>query len=102
MSNTQQQSYLAGMQEVIGKTASFALTTLFFVIYAFAKNDNQSVKSINLDTLGVFAYLALFWFIYEVITFVMYLLFSMFLNERNKRQPQTQPPVQEIIEPKID
>ncbi|MGL4758480.1 MAG: hypothetical protein ACRCXZ_04040 [Patescibacteria group bacterium] len=79
MSNNPHVTYLAGMQEVVGKTVSFVLTTIFFVLYAFAKND----QNITLTYINVFAYLALFWFVYELITFVMYILFSLFLNGKN-------------------
>jgi hypothetical protein len=95
MSNNNQSHYLAGMQEVVGKTVSFIITTLGFVLFAAAKE----TQTIILNPINVFAYLALFWFVYELVTFVMYVLFSMFLNERSKSTPAPTPeqPIDETI-----
>ncbi len=93
MSNNNNSHYLAGMQEVVGKTVSFIITTLGFVLYAAAKAPDL----IELNPINVFAYLALFWFVYELVTFVMYVLFSLFLNEREKRTPIAEPKVDETI-----
>jgi ABC-type transport system involved in multi-copper enzyme maturation permease subunit len=95
MSNNNQSHYLAGMQEVVGKTVSFIFTTAGFVIFALAGVG----QIITLNPINVFAYLALFWFVYELITFVLYVLFSMFLNDRSKSAPTPTPeqPVDETI-----
>jgi hypothetical protein len=77
-------NYLAGMQEVVGKTVGFAITTIGFVIYAFARDQ------VVLTPVNVLAYLALFWFLYELLTFMMYMLFSLFMKGGAKQaQPVT-------------
>jgi hypothetical protein len=67
-------NYLAGMQEVVGKTVSFVVTTIGFIIYAVAKD------KVELTPVNVLAYLALFWFLYELITYMMYIVFSLFFK----------------------
>lgn len=75
--------YLAGMQEVLGKTIAFIFTTLLFVVYSFATVSQMIV----LTPIQILSYLALFWFLYELFSFIMFLLFSLFLKERKSVAP---------------
>ena len=82
MSN--QTQYLAGMQEVLGKTIAFLFTTLLFVVYAFA----TQYQLITLSPIQILSYLSLFWFIYELFSFTMFLMFSLFLKDKKAIVPE--------------
>lgn len=72
---SQNPSYIAGMQEVVGKTLAFIGTTIGFIIFAYAKDTNNGII---LTPLNVLSYLALFWFVYELLTYLMYVILSAF------------------------
>lgn len=73
--------YLDGMQEVTAKTSSFVFTTLLYLVYVSARTDMM----IALDPVKLLSFLALFWFLYELFSFILYTLFNLFFNERNKK-----------------
>jgi type IV secretory pathway TrbL component len=68
-------SYIAGMQEVVGKTLAFVGTTIGFLIFAYAKDNNNGIV---LTPLNVLSYLALFWFVYELLSYIMFVILSAF------------------------
>jgi hypothetical protein len=83
-------SYIAGMQEVVGKTLAFVGTTIGFIIFAYAKDTNNGV---NLSPLNVLSYLALFWFVYELLSYLMYVILSAFAKSSARNLPE---PIEEV------
>jgi hypothetical protein len=79
-------SYIAGMQEVVGKTLAFVGTTIGFIIFAYAKDTNNGV---NLSPLNVLSYLALFWFVYELLSYLMFVILSAFAKNSANNTPAT-------------
>ena len=71
---TQNKTYLSGLPEAVAKFVAFAITTLFFIVYAWALGD----KKVILAPLEVLQYLALFWFLYESFSFITFLVLSYF------------------------
>jgi hypothetical protein len=85
-------SYIAGMQEVASKTIAFIGTTSFFIIWAVAKDFNNGI---SLTPYNVLAYLALFWFLYELLSYIMYVILSAFAkgSSRNNIKAIEEAPV---------
>jgi hypothetical protein len=83
-------SYIAGMQEVVGKTLAFVGTTIGFIIFAYAKDTNNGVI---LSPLNVLSYLALFWFVYELLSYLMFVILSAFAKSSAKNLPE---PIEEV------
>ncbi len=78
-------SYIAGMQEVVGKTLAFVGTTIGFLIFAYAKDNNNGII---LAPVNVLSYLALFWFVYELLSYIMFVILSAFAKNSNKALPE--------------
>ena len=96
--NNQDQMYLSGMPETIAKFGSFFLVTTMYIIYALADNN----KTLTLSISNILIYLSLFWFLYELCSFVLFLLFNYFLKSGIKKvstanQSYTPPTQQESV-----
>jgi hypothetical protein len=78
-------SYIAGMQEVVGKTLAFVGTTIGFLIFAYAKDSSVGIV---LSPLNVLSYLALFWFCYELLSYIMFVILSAFAKSSARNLPQ--------------
>jgi len=64
--------FLSGLEETIARFASLILSVLFFSIYIVA------VEQVSLDWKSASLALAFFWFVYELIAFILFTVFKFF------------------------
>jgi len=86
-------SFLAGLEESFARLISFFITLLFFVIYTIAGGN-----SLSLNWTALLGFLALFWFLYEFISFLLFVAFSFFsrLSEPKHTEEAEQNDTKEI------
>lgn len=65
-------SFIAGMEEAVARIAGLLLSVIFFIIFVTAR------ETITLDWMDAAGALLLFWFVYELISYGLYILFSYF------------------------
>jgi hypothetical protein len=67
-----QNNFFAGLEEVGGRFASLFITIGLFAVFGYAKT------SITLDWFQLSGYLALFWFMYELLSYFIFKTFRYF------------------------
>jgi hypothetical protein len=74
--------FLSGLEETIARFGSLVLTVLLFSIYIVA------VEQITFDWRSGSISLAFFWFVYELIAFILFTMFK-FFGEKNQSNNST-------------
>ncbi len=72
--------FLAGLEEGFARIIALVLTLIFFLIYTAA------VEQVTLNWLQALAWLGLFWFVYEVISFLLFSVFTFFARNKIAKQ----------------
>jgi hypothetical protein len=65
-------NFFAGLEEVGGRFGSLFITLGLFAVYGWAKG------AVSLDWFQISGYLALFWFIYELLSYFLFKTFRYF------------------------
>jgi hypothetical protein len=93
-----EKSFLSGLEEVIARFAGLVLTLIFFIIYATSRT------TVTLDWYGLSAHLIIFWIIYEIVSYILFVIFQFFskANEANKQAAANQNTSSPLDETKID
>jgi hypothetical protein len=88
-----EKSFLSGLEEVVARFAGLILTLLFFIIYATSRT------TITLDWYGLSAHLIIFWLIYELISYILFIIFRFFSKNNHLTETKVQAPIPEISTP---
>jgi hypothetical protein len=75
--------FYAGMEEAVSRILALFASLIFFSIYILSKNINLS-----LDWGNLMIHLAVFWFVYELISYFLFLIFTQFSRSKSKDEPQ--------------
>jgi hypothetical protein len=81
-------NYFAGMEETVGRFLSFFATLVFFSIYILSKDTN----TLTLDWSKLMIHLAIFWFVYELIGYILFLILMQFSKNKTKQAELIIPP----------
>jgi hypothetical protein len=81
-------NYFAGMEETVGRFLSFFATLVFFSIYILSKDTN----TLTLDWSKLMIHLTIFWFVYELISYVLFLILMQFSKNKIKQSEINIPP----------
>jgi uncharacterized membrane protein len=73
-------SFFSGLEEVFARLLGLFVTLIFFAVYVSAKVD------VKLDWYGMCGYLALFWVIYEILSFVLFRAFVFFSKDNEEQK----------------
>jgi hypothetical protein len=73
-------NYFSGMEETVGRFLSFFATLVFFSIYILSKEGNIIP---NLDWSKLMIHLAIFWFVYELLGYILFMVLLQF--SKNKK-----------------
>jgi hypothetical protein len=82
-------NYFAGMEETVGRFLSFFATLVFFSIYILSKDTNVLI----LDWSKLMIHLAIFWFVYELIGYILFLILIQFSKNKTKQAELNIPPI---------
>ncbi len=85
-------SFFAGLEEVFARLLGLALTLVFFLIYIVA------IQELLLGWLETLALLSLFWFIYEIISLLLFSVFRFFAKQQSESKEQAQDKAEARIE----
>jgi hypothetical protein len=66
--------FFAGLEEVFGRFGGLFVTLVLFAVYGWAKGN------VSLDWFQVSGYLALFWLIYEIFSYIFFKTFRYFAS----------------------
>ena len=94
-------NYFAGMEETVGRFLSFFATLVFFSIYILSKDTN----TLTLDWSKLMIHLTIFWFVYELIGYVLFLILMQFSKNKMKQAEINIPPTptqESILEDNIN
>jgi hypothetical protein len=83
-------NYFAGMEETVGRFLSFFATLVFFSIYILSKDKDN--YSLSLDWSRLMIHLAIFWFVYELIGYILFLILMQFSKNKTKQSGVSIPP----------
>jgi hypothetical protein len=72
-----QNNFFAGLEEVGGRFISLFITLGLFAVYSWAKGQ------VTLDWFQISGYLALFWFLYELISYFLFKTFRYFASTKD-------------------
>jgi hypothetical protein len=73
-----ERSFFAGLEEALARIIGFIITTALSCIFVLARG------TMTFDWLEMAGALSLFWFLYEVISYALYLAFVYFAKQRNQ------------------
>lgn len=73
-----EKSFLSGLEEVVARIAGLILTLVFFIIYATSRT------TVTLDWYGLTAHLIIFWIIYEIVSYILFVIFRFFSKNQGK------------------
>jgi hypothetical protein len=82
-------NYFAGMEETVGRFLSFFATLVFFSIYILSKDTN----TLLLDWSKLMIHLTIFWFVYELIGYILFLILMQFSKNKMKQAEINIPPI---------
>jgi hypothetical protein len=73
-------NFFAGLEEVGGRFGSLFITLGLFAVYGWAKG------AVSLDWFQISGYLALFWFLYELLSYFLFKTFRYFAGSKNDEE----------------
>ena len=82
-------NYFAGMEETVGRFLSFFATLVFFSIYILSKEPRQELA---LDWSKLMIHLTIFWFVYELIGYILLLILMQFSKNKKEQAEINIPP----------
>jgi hypothetical protein len=68
--------FFTGLEEVFGRFGGLFVTLVLFAVYGWAKG------SVNLDWFAISGYLALFWVLYELFSYIFFKAFCYFATSK--------------------
>ncbi len=77
-----QKEFLSGLEETFARFISFFINLSFFAIFSLTKNENWKI-----DNFTILLILCIFWFSYELISYILFVIFKFFSNkETNSKE----------------
>lgn len=86
-------SFFAGLEEIIARLLGAIITLAFFLIYIVA------VNQITLDWVQTFVLLTIFWLTYEVVSLILFSVFSFFAKAKNSSLNQGETQIENEYDP---
>ena len=68
--------FFSGLEEIFGRFGGLFVTLVLFAVYGWAKGIT------SLDWFGVSGYLALFWLLYELFSYIFFKSFRYFASDK--------------------
>ena len=65
-------SFISGLEELVARIVSLALSLVFFVVYVYA------AEELVINWQSVISFLLIFWLIYETLAYLLYIIFRFF------------------------
>lgn len=84
-------SFIAGLEELVARIISLILSILFFAVYSLAVGD------ITVNWTSIVSYMLIFWVVYEGLAYILYLIFK-FFGGNNKPGDGLTLPIDEELE----
>jgi hypothetical protein len=72
-------NYISGFEETVSRFLALIATVAFFSIYILSKD----IAKVNLDWNGLTTHLVVFWFVYEFVGYILFIILSQF--SKNKK-----------------
>ena len=77
------------MEETVARFISFFATLVFFSIYILSKDNNTLV----FDWSKLMIHLAIFWFVYELIGYILFMVLLQFSKNKSSPAPKGEMPL---------
>lgn len=79
-------NFLSGLEEIFARVFGFLAVSIVFLVFVYARG------FLNLDWYSTAGLLSLFWILYELLSYILFLLFAFFSKKQEGFANQNQAP----------